>query len=208
MNIHAASITDIEQCQRLDASFATEHVWQMTETNAPGTLGASFRRIHIPRHIEVGYPRSFDGLREDWERDECFLVADELGRVLAFLDMTVCRWQWQGRIEHLASDRHSRRQGLATRLLAVAEAWARQNELRAISIALQTKNDPAISLFSERGYSFCGYADHYYNNGDVGLLFRLNLLGSAASHGHALRAALSSTEAILRPSQRWMPSTR
>ncbi|OGO06430.1 MAG: hypothetical protein A2Y73_03190 [Chloroflexi bacterium RBG_13_56_8] len=175
MDIRPAVMSDIEQCQRLDSSFSTEYVWQMAEANGPGELGTAFRRIRIPRRTEVAYPRGTEGLLDDWKRDECFLVADELGRVFGYLDMTVWRWQWQGWIGHMVIDRRHRRRGVASRLLTVAEDWARKNQLRAIVMTLQTKNDPAISLFSERGYSYCGFVDRYFNNGDVALFFRLNL---------------------------------
>jgi ribosomal protein S18 acetylase RimI-like enzyme len=175
IGIRSAEMSDIEQCRRLDGSFTTQHVWQMTEANVPGQLGASFCRVRIPRGVEVAYPRGVKDLLQDWRRNECFLVADELGEVFGYLDMTVCPWQWQGCIEHLVTDRRYRRQGLASRLLTVAEDWARANGLHAIVMVVQTKNDPAISLFLERGYSFCGYVDHYYNNGEVGLFLRLAL---------------------------------
>ena len=42
-------------------------------------------------------------------------------------------------------------------------------------IPLQTKNDPAIRLVSSLGYAFSGFIDHYYNNGDVALLYTLTL---------------------------------
>ena len=175
MNVRPATIADIEQCQQLDGSYVTDGVWQMDETSTPDSVRVSFRRIHIPRRVEVAYPRSTEALYEDWSRAECFLVADELGLVLGYLDMTLRHCQWQGWIEHLIVHRDQRNRGLATRLLQAAEAWARDNGLEAIVAAIQTKNDPAIRLLVGRGYSFCGFMDTYYRNGDIGLLYVLHL---------------------------------
>ena len=103
------------------------------------------------------------------------MVADELGHLLGFVDMTVSHWQWQANIEHLIVDQPYRRRGVAGRLLAVAERWALGSELTAITAAVQGKNDPAISLLTQRGYAFRGYVDKYFTNGDAAVLYSLSL---------------------------------
>ncbi len=178
MIIRPASVGDIERCERLDASYDTSQVWQMEIPTGrvappPGQMGASFRRTKIPRRMLVPYPRSVDGLLRDCQSNGCFVVADELGVIQGFLDMTVDYWQWQGWIEHLVVDRPYRRRGLASLMLDAVEHWAQGSGLRGIIAVAQTKNDPAISFFSARGYTFCGFIDAYFTNGDVGLLYRL-----------------------------------
>lgn len=175
MNIRPATIVDLEQCERLDGSYVTNWVWQMDEARSLERIGVSFRRVRMPRSVRVAYPRANAALRGDWQRAECFLVVEELGRVFGFLDMTVRRWEHKGWIEHLIVKRSHRRRGLATGLLRAVEQWARGSQLEAVVAAVQTKNDPAIRLFVERGYSFCGFIDRHYPNGDIGLLYSLRL---------------------------------
>jgi len=91
--------------------------------------------------------------------------------VFGYLDMTVRRWQAQGWIEHLIVQPSYRRQGIATNLLEAARQWARSNGLVSIVAAVQTKNDPAISLLTKLGYTFAGFIDHYFSNGDIGVLY-------------------------------------
>jgi len=175
MHIRPATIVDLEQCQQLDGSYVTNWVWQMDEARSLEQIGVSFRRVRMPRSVRVPYPRTTAALRGDWQRAECFLVAEELGRVFGFLDMTVRSWERKGWIEHLIVERSHRRCGLATGLLLAAEQWARSSQLEAVVAAVQTKNDPAIRLLVERGYTFGGFIDRHYPNGDIGLLYSLRL---------------------------------
>lgn len=175
VTIRRATIADIEQCAKLEGSYLTDHVWQMEETVTAEGISVVFRRVRIPRYMEVAYPRRTDDLKRDLLRNECFLVADEPGLILGYLDMTVQRWQARGWIEHLVVQPSHRRQGIATHLLEAARQWARHNNLVAIVAVVQTKNDPAMRLLTKLGYAFAGFVDHYFNNGDVGLLYSLQL---------------------------------
>jgi ribosomal protein S18 acetylase RimI-like enzyme len=175
MIVRPASVTDIDRCVPLDGSYTTDYVWQMEDALAPETISVGLRRARIPRRVKVPYPRSPDDLLKDLQRNECFLVADEQGKILGYIDMLICHWQWRGQIEHLIVHPSYRRRGLATRLLRAATQWARTNDLRALSVAVQTKNDPAIAFFAKQGYVFCGLVDHYYNNDDIGIFYSFKL---------------------------------
>ena len=170
-----ATIADIHQCERLDGSYVTDCVWQMEEAATADSIGVSFRRTRTPRRMDVPYPRGTQDLYEDWQRNECFLVADELGSIYGYLDMTVRHWRWHGWLEHLVVDRSARDRGLATRLLEAAEHWGRGSELESITVPVQPKNDPAIRFVARRGYTFGGFVDRYFINGDIALLFVLRL---------------------------------
>ena len=171
MHIRPVNVADIDRCEHLDSSYTTEYVWRMSESVTENSMGVTFRRVRIPRPMEVAYPRGTEDLQEDLQRNECLLVAIDFGRTMGYLDVVVQRWRWQGWIEHLVVDRAYRRQGVATRLLEAGERWARGSELSAITVVIQSKNDPAIRLFSKRGYIFQGYIDHYFRNGDIGLVY-------------------------------------
>ncbi|MBM3190204.1 MAG: GNAT family N-acetyltransferase [Chloroflexi bacterium] len=175
MNIRAAHAGDIELCARLDGSYQTEQVWQLDELVSASSMHFTFRQVRAPRSFHVPYPRSLENLREDWQRQECFLVAHEQGRALGFLDMTVQREQWCGWIQHLIVDPEHRRQGIATALLAQAEAWARGSELLAVRLVVQSKNGPAIALFTSRGYAFCGFIEHHYKDNDTGFIYSYDI---------------------------------
>ncbi len=175
MHIRPASLTDLERCQNLDASYVTDTVWRMEERIAEDNASVTFRRVQIPRQMDVPYPCRLDELREDWQRKECFLVADDMGRAVGFLDMVVQRWRWHGSIEHLIVDRGYRGRGIGSRLLLAAGRWARGSQLRSMGIVLQSKNGPALDLFMRRGYRFHGFIDDYYENGDIGMVLTLHL---------------------------------
>ncbi len=175
MSIRRATFADMERCASIEGSYVTDYVWQMEEAVTAEGITVAFRRMRLPRHMEVAYPRATQDLNRDLLRNECFLVADEPGVVLAYLDMTVRRWQAQGWIEHLVVRPTHRRQGLATHLLEAARKWGRENNLVAIVGAAQTKNDPAMCLLTKMGYAFAGFIDHYFSNGDIGILYSLEL---------------------------------
>jgi len=174
MIIRPATVVDMERCERLSGAYATQYVWQMSENVSSGEMSISFRRARLPRSMQVAYPRSIEGLTEDVQRQECFLVADELGHMLGFLDMIVRDWQEQAWIEHLVVHPPYRRRGIASDMLDIAEKWARDNALNCITAPLQSKNHPAIALLSQRGYSFCGYVDNHFCSGESALLYSLH----------------------------------
>lgn len=175
MRIRPATIADIERCERLDGSFSTGYVWQIDEAASGNTIDIRLQRMRLPRQVEIAYPGVPQNLYQDWQRNECFLVAGELATILGYLDITVSHWQWAGQIQHLVVDRNYRRQGIALRLLEAAEHWAKGSGLARLTVAMQTKNDPAFCLFSKLGYSFRGLIDHYYNNGDAAIFYALDL---------------------------------
>lgn len=175
MIIRPGSVADVDRCLRLDGSYSTQYVWQMEESVGADQIAIAFRRTRIPRHIEVAYPRSVEDLEARVKRGEFFWVASELATIFGYLHLSVCEWQWQGWIEHLIVHRPYRRRGIATNLLDAAEQWAREAHLRAISTIVQPKNDPTICLLLKRGYAFSGFMDRHYENGDVGLVYSLNL---------------------------------
>ena len=175
MNLRPANPADLDGCERLDGAYHTDHVWQMQVDMRPDNVGTTFRRVRTPRPIEVPYPNPPGDLYAAWRRKECLLVAYERTAVLGFLQVTVSRGDWRGWLEHLIVQRAVRRQGIATSLLDAAERWAHGSELGSISVTLQNRNDPAVQLFTRRGYAYRGYLDHFFANRDPGLIYTLYL---------------------------------
>jgi len=174
MKVRSATVGDLDLCKELDASYLTNYAWQMNETASSDRVGVSFQRVRLPRRMGVKYPCRVDDLLEDWRRSECFLVACEGRELVGYLDMIVQPRGWQGWIKHLVVHQAWRRRRVATQMLEVAEHWARGSRLNAVTAVVQNKNDPAISLYANRGYAFRGFVDYYFDNGDVGLLYSLN----------------------------------
>lgn len=175
IRVRSATIADIDPCERLDTSFSTQYVWRIEEVIRPEEILVTFRRTRLPRAMDLQDPRLREDLFQVWQQSRCFLVAEGEGTVVGYLSMVVDRRTWQGRIEHLAVHRPFRRQGVATLLLDGAEKWARGSALKGITIVVQNRNDPAINLLPRRGFAFRGYIDGYFENGDLGLVYTLDL---------------------------------
>lgn len=176
MIIRRAEPLDLEQCLRLDGDYQTERVWQMQiEENDGGGKGISFHPVRLPRPMAVPYPRSPEDLSANWERRECFLVAEEGGRVQGFLDMVVHTWNKTGWVNNLVVSKDKRRRGVGTALLRAAIRWSEEKKLQAIVLETQTKNDPAISFLKKHGFLFSGFHDRYYATRDIALFFALDL---------------------------------
>jgi len=175
MNIRPATLSDVERCASLDASFATQYVWQTEQRISSSLVDVGFRRIRIPRQLDVAYPGDTEALFGHWQRRECFLAARQDNTLIGYLDLTVHGDGWQGWIEHLVVHRPYRRLGVASALLEGAEQWAGGSQLRRITVAIQAKNDPAISLLLSRGYHLRGYLDRYFRNGDMALFYTCSI---------------------------------
>jgi ribosomal protein S18 acetylase RimI-like enzyme len=171
MRIRPAMLGHLELCEQIDGSYTTDYVRQMEESRTPERVSVTFRRERIPRRVRVSYPQDTKTLYDNWRRNECFLVAQEAGVVLGYLDMTVRRRNWEGWINHLVVDASARRRGIGSLLLSTAQRWARGSELVAVTAVVQNKNEPAIQFFTAQRYSFRGFIDRYYGNGDVGLIY-------------------------------------
>lgn len=171
MQIRMADLTDLNACLSIDPSFSTDHVWQMEISEADEFTSIHFRKIKLPRLMKVSYPRDKESLMEDWRKGECFLVAHEDGEVVAYLDMTVQKWNATGWINNLVVARQYRRRGIGTALLRAAAQWAQGSGLFKLVAETQTKNYPAINFLQKNAYSFCGFNDQYYVNQDIALFF-------------------------------------
>jgi len=56
-------------------------------------------------------------------------------------------------------------------MLKGAHIWCEQREVRVMMLESQPKNNPAISLYLQAGFAFCGYNDQYYADEGIALFF-------------------------------------
>jgi len=175
VQIRLAELADLHKCVAIDASFVTDHVWQMDGSETDWEVSTVFRKVRLPRAMNVSYPRDLSSLFDDWRLEECFVVAVDVDSVVGYLDMTVQKWNLAGWINHIVVHQDLRRKGIGTSLLRAAGIWARDNGLRKIMAETQTKNYPAISFYQKNAYRFCGFNDQYFTNQDIALFFVLNI---------------------------------
>lgn len=163
--------TDLPKLMAFEHASSSESVWQLELKREAGQVAATFREVRLPRVIKVEYPHNKFSLADDWIRKSmmytALMGADPVGYV-SLLERGTASAVW---ITDLVIDVNHRRRGVASALLASAQAWAETRLHRRLILELQAKNLPAIRLAQKFGYEFCGYNDHYYLNQDVALFF-------------------------------------
>lgn len=168
--LRIARVSDIQACSALDASYTTDHTWQITEERAarPGAaeLTVGLRTVGLPRPRSVVPPDPAAELEAEWERTDLFLIAEGEGPVAYLCATASPPMAW---INRIVVDTAYRRAGVGSLLLGSAREWARQNGLRTLIAAPPTKNYPVICLLRARGYAIRGYNERHYANGDIAL---------------------------------------
>jgi GNAT superfamily N-acetyltransferase len=171
MIVRRAFQEDLAACAGLDATVETDHVWQMDERSEGSELQITFRQARLPRPMRVSYPQTMALLEEEWERDECFLVASQGAIILGFVDVRVEPWNEIGWVHHLVVSRPYRRRGIGARLIQSAADWARRLGLRQLMLQVSTKNYPGLVFCQRLGGAFCGYNDRLCASQDIALFF-------------------------------------
>ena len=167
--------TDLSRLMSFDHSITSESVWQLELRRDTGQVTAAFREVRLPRSISVTYPHNPFALADDWVRRSmmytAYIGADPAGYI-SLLERGMDSVVW---ITDLVVNLASRRQGVASALLAAAQDWATGRSHHRLILEMQSKNLPGIRLAQKFGYEFCGYNDHYYLNQDVALFFGKSL---------------------------------
>lgn len=84
-----------------------------------------------------------------------YLVLDQ-GRAVGLLLLSR-GWNGFALIEQIEVDRHWRRRGIASRLLAQAENWARERGLAGLRLETQDINVSACALYARNGFVLGGF---------------------------------------------------
>ncbi len=171
--IRDALTADIQLCLALDHTYETDYVWQMTAFEDAGQREIVFKTERLPRTMEASCPSNPDRLRWSLAADHCFLVAAkrDSAEVLGYLAMRSDHAYSLAHIHDLVVSRPYRRHRVGTRLLNVARQWARERDLKQLTVELQTKNFPGIAFCQQAGFKFCGFNDHYFPNQDIAVFF-------------------------------------
>jgi ribosomal protein S18 acetylase RimI-like enzyme len=176
MIIRSADLKDLNTCALFNTSYTTDRVWQIrTEERPYEEIAVTFQTIKLPRSVRAASPRDSGHLVEDWQRGECFLVAEGEEEIRGYLNMIVEPSDRTGWVRDLTVASRYRRSGIGSGLLRAALRWAREHGLRTVLVETQTKNYPAICFCRKHGFLFCGFNDHYYSNQDIAIFFSRNV---------------------------------
>lgn len=177
VNIRTAVAEDVEICANFDAAYTTEYVWQMQLTESEWSHGVEFSRLRLPRKMSVTFPFRPAEINAMLYRAQYMLVAtlDETDEIIGYVMGSIEPWRQSLNIDLLLVRKDARRQRVGQKLLGAVRALALENEAMHINFSVQTKNDPAIKLARQQGAILCGYNDRLYPNGDIALLYTLQL---------------------------------
>ncbi len=162
--------TDLGRLMTIDHAVETDYVWQLDLHRDSGQVDASFREVRLPRTVRVVHPRTARELADTWHLRPMLSAMNGLEAIayIRFTDLIMPHAVW---ITDVLVAKDWRRRGIARKLIAAAESWGVQRELRLAVIETQSKNYPAVRLIQKLGYEFCGYNDQYYATRDVALFF-------------------------------------
>lgn len=175
IEIRPAIASHIPAMMALDHNYTTEHVWQMEIDNDEKYIRVNFREVHLPRSVQVEYPRPYQNLADQWTQRSGLLVALLAGEVVGYVSLMLETAPATAWITDLVVARALRRQGIASTMILAAQEWSNGLSCRRLVMEMQPKNQPAIRLAQKIGFDFCGYNDSYYANGDIGLFFAKHL---------------------------------
>lgn len=164
---------DIAACLKLDHTYETDYVWQMTVHQDVRHWQITFRTERLPRTLELAPTPDPRRLKLALPVEQCFLIAvnRDTQEILGYLTMRNDAVRQVALIQDLMISRRFRRQKIATRLISVAHQWAREHKLLQFTVETHTKNYPAIQFCQELGFTFCGFNDHYLPDQDIAVFF-------------------------------------
>ena len=175
MEIRHAVSTDIAALMAMDHSYQTDHVWQMALSPSPTETTIAFREVRLPRLMRVDYPRDPSRLADEWTNSSEILIATSEQTTLGYMIIESSTAPETGWVTDLVTDAPHRREGVASRLMASARQWCREQGLSRLTLEMQSKNYPSLRLARKLGFLLSGYHDRYYPDEEIALFFTLNL---------------------------------
>jgi len=175
MEIRHAVSTDIAALMAMDHSYQTDHVWQMALSPSAIETTIAFREARLPRLMRVDYPRDPGRLADEWTNSSEILIATSEQTTLGYLIIESGTAPETGWVTDLVTDAPHRREGVASRLIASARQWCREQDLSRLTLEMQCKNYPSIRLARKLGFVLSGYHDRSFPDEEIALFFTLNL---------------------------------
>lgn len=183
IEIRPVTASDAPALVQLDPHYASDHAWQMESTfeSETGEITTRFRQVHLPRMVQVEYPRaifttpSLDAQSTMEEEPSDILIALLAGKPVGFAALSLERLPEAAWVTDLVVHTPYRRQGIGSALLLAATEWAIHWERRYLVLEMQLKNYPAIQLALKLGFEFCGYNDLYYPGHEIGIFFQKSI---------------------------------
>ena len=189
--IRQGTESDLVACRALDHSFSTQYVWQLAVRDESESPAIRFHQVRLPRALDFENLPPSSLLHRAIQPPQLMLVAEErvggAARILGYLTMIPEAAQALIRVTHFIVTRTRRGEGIGSNLLDAAEACSRaiaenQAGIQRIRIETQSTNYPAIRYLLRSGFTFSGYDEHYYANGEIAVFFSRMLADPPPAH--------------------------
>ncbi len=173
IEIRPAIASDIPFLVGLDHHYQSNYAWQMdfNQDREDNQISIHFKKIRLPRAIQVEYPWSPNALAETWMERPVVLVASLSERPIAYAGIALSDQGLSAWVTDLIVHRPLRRQGIGSALIWSCIEWALQANSQSLVLEMQPKNDPAIRLAQKLGFEFFGYRDYHYPHQETGFYF-------------------------------------
>ena len=171
IEIRPAKQEDLENLIVLNHNYVSQYVLQMDMTQETNLFSVNFRKVRLPRLMNVAYPRIGDDLILSWQKANAMFIGFIGEEIISYVTLEEMNASGIVRVRDLVVKLDKRRLGIASGILLASEEWAVRRNNQAIIMELQTKNDPAIKMATKLGYQFCGYQDQYFPNKDMALFY-------------------------------------
>ncbi|NLG51731.1 MAG: GNAT family N-acetyltransferase [Chloroflexi bacterium] len=173
LEIRALELGDLPTLSEINPTFVSDVMLKVEREEQGTNLIWRLTEVPLERPFDrgIGYnltPRDLEDMR-GWlkEGNGLHLLALDLSRPVALLNVQLQAWNNTGFIWNILIDIDYRRRGLGRTLIERAIAWARQNNLRALCLETQTNNLPAIRFYRRMGFFLSGVRADLYTNRDL-----------------------------------------
>jgi len=168
--LREGSQEDLPRLADIDGSFSNEWVLHIGRAGdaIEQSITLGWRRLKpagSTRDIGFDYEELLRQLTTSYASSR-FVVA-ETGSRLAGYVMIGEQWNKTAELMTIIIDASYRRRGLGRRLVAEAEAFARERGLRGLQWEAQTDNRNAIEFAVSQGFRIAGFHDAFYSNDDL-----------------------------------------
>ncbi len=171
IQIRTLAVADISAFSEMDHNYSTDYVWQMDLEVRSDQANIEFRATRLPRTMHVKYPTPGERPKEEWQKYLMVFSAVEDDAPVGYIGLKKGDSPHLVMVNDIVVDTRLRRQGVGTKLLLAAQAWASKQGYTRMILKMQSKNFPAICFSQKLGFEFCGYCDQCYANQDIALMF-------------------------------------